>query len=79
MSDLKKAFDAARVYHEHTLKQASQDLGVSETFLILFLKGKGTSAPLEKKVRAYIYKAGVVNSIKKLGLDPNMKIKAQTA
>lgn len=75
MADLKKAFHAARVYREHSQKQAAEELGVSETFLIMFLKGEGTSAPLDSKVRDYIYNAGIVKSIKKLGLNPSSPVK----
>lgn len=70
MSDLKKAFNAARVYWEHTTKEAASELGISETFLHKFLNGDGVSAPLEKKIKGYVYQAGIIKSINKLGLDP---------
>ena len=75
MEQLKKAFDAARGFKGHSMGDAAEEFDVSRTMLINFFKGFATSAPLEKKIRNYIYKAGIIRSIQKLGLDPDTPIK----
>ena len=68
---------------EHTQSEAAKELGVSEVFLYKFLKGEGTSAPLEEKIKQYITDAGLVKSIKDLGLEQSepakRKVHSQTA
>lgn len=79
MSDFKKLFHAARAYREQNLSQASKVLGVSETFLHKFLNGEATSAPLEKKIKTYIYKSELDRSVRSLcndlNIDPDQKMK----
>lgn len=83
MSEIKKVFDATRSYRGHSLEQASKELGVSATFLHKFLNQEATSAPLDKKIKRYIYKSELRRSVeqlcKELDLDPDMKMKKQTA
>jgi transcriptional regulator with XRE-family HTH domain len=66
MQELKKVFNAARALQGDSLEVVAGKLGVSRKFLSDFLNGDATSAPLEKKIRAYISKAGLEKSIKRI-------------
>ncbi len=70
LKDLYRVFEAARSFEGDTAKQASDKLNVSRQFLRHFFRGWGSSAPLEKKVRAYIKNSGLYKHIEDMGLDP---------
>lgn len=72
MDELKKLFNSARGYKGHSLSEAAKELGVSTTFLNQFFSGDGTSAPLEKKVRRYITNSGMIHSIVRMELHPDI-------
>jgi hypothetical protein len=67
---LKRIFNAVRSFEGDTLGDATDKLGISKTFLNSFFKYGATSAPLEKKIRAYIKQSSLVAAITDLGLNP---------
>lgn len=73
MSDLKKLFDASRPMYGHTsIEQAAKSMGYSKTTIDRFFANDlPYPDKVEAAIRKYISDAGIVRSIKKLGLDPN--------
>lgn len=79
MKKLKRVYDAARALQGHTLEEAAVFVGKSQSMIDQVLAGKVTSAPTVEAVADYCYKAGLKHSMKKMGLDPEQKLKKKSA
>lgn len=79
LQKLKSIYDAARALNGHTLEDASVKVGKSQSMINQVLSGTATSQPTTDAIKDYCYKAGLESNIRKLGLDPQKKVKAVNA
>lgn len=71
---LKRVYDAARALNDHNQDEASKVVGKSASMINQTLSGQVTSQPTIDAITDYCYKAGLKNSIKKIGLEPDQKM-----
>lgn len=72
---LKSVYDAARALNNHNQDQAADGVGKSKSTIYKVFNREMTSQPAVDAILDYCYKAGLKDTIRKNGLDPDAKVK----